>query len=120
MICTVKYRTFYVGRINFRESNFCVELGIFIWTECQGVFFLTSYVDLVRVWGFELFEDGEDVNLTVVRGSLFTMKKVSNIGRNTYFVQSFLVIPMVVSVLLYDVVLDDFYDSESWELFWCL
>ena len=48
------------------------------------------------------------------------MKELSNIGRSTYFDRNFLVIPMVVSVLLYDVVLDDFYDSESWELFWCV
>ena len=60
------------------------------------------------MWGFELFEDGEDVNLTVVRGSLFTMKELSNIGRSTYFDRNFLVIPMVVSVLCYNVVLDDF------------
>ena len=60
------------------------------------------------MWGFEFFEDGEDVNLTVVRGSLFTMKKGSNIGRNTYFVRNFLVIPMVVLVLRCNVVFDDF------------
>ena len=64
-----------------------------------GSFSLSSYVDFVLMWKSCFFEDGEDVNSTVVRRLLFAIRKVSNIGRNAYFVRNFLVITKVLLIL---------------------